>query len=403
MDFQSELFERACLVCNKTSFFPIQVSSLIPDLKLSEFLKSLKATFGLAFDINSSEKTVTVKKIASVLASSEAIDFTPFLEPIPEIASIPTEESKAFKFGFSIEDNAEGERFADMPATHTVEDAGQLYLHKETNSYFKLEYFNKQVGNDNGLELLNIFRQGFLVNQSQFVDGLQEEASSAFVPIPNQTTFIEQWNDAEINIPNLTSRRTGNLKNSGIEFKVRILDSEAYNDAFYDTTTNVNPFSNEITVVGLNPNGSERKDVEFLFSVQSPFMTGSVLNLPNIKDGLDGKPLITMFHGIQKGYSYASSSNYSPDGTTVFLDTSLRWEEPAGIIQNLFSEFEKASQNRKQYTFRGYLPLSKALNSKPLTKIMIEHVAYLVTSLELKFRNDRRNERVMVEVECRRV
>jgi hypothetical protein len=120
-----------------------------------------------------------------------------------------------------------------------------------------------------------------------------------------------------------------------------------------------------------------------------------------IKKGFDGKPLITMFHDIQKGYSYASSSNYSPDGTSILLDTSLRWKEPAGIIQNLFSEFEQASQNRKQYAFKGYLPLSKVLNFQPLTKIMVEHVEYLVTSLELKFRNDKRNERV--EVECRRV
>ena len=58
---------------------------------------------------------------------------------------------------------------------------------------------------------------------------------------------------------------------------------------------------------------------------------------------------------------------------------------------------------RKRYNFKGYLPLSKALNFQPLTKIMIEHVAYLVTSLELKFRNDRRNERVMVELEARRI
>jgi hypothetical protein len=432
------LLNQKIMIAGKGSMiFPMKVGEFLPEMKVSDFVNNFRK-MGVAFNFDSAKKKVVAKKMSDVLTDSNQKDLTSFVSPKVELVNLETDTDSGFGFWFENDEERTGEKIDPFtewlyrPASN--QNYGNLVLDKATNSYLKVEGpFDKQEGANTGFQE-SIWSKGFKTDA--FVENLDlhQKAVTDFIPVTNQRRVFETYtnyflwfgqitrNDSQPQYLNFVNRRMRELIASEEVFQnslqIRFLDFPELGDALYNTYLNpgfgsgIEPKS-ELLVLFVNnpfPQGNtvseERAQLSYYLENQDLPRSTTIpnyYNLPHIQEEEEGKPLIALWHGIQEGYRFASSGNYSPNGSVQLCSTAIRWEGADGLESQLFQEFTQVSKNRKSFTYEGKLKLSDCLNFDPFQKVLIDWVEFLVISFKAKYRNDRVNERVGVELELRRV
>jgi hypothetical protein len=414
------VFEQACLIPTKATLEnQMNLSEFIPEMKVAEFIASIKK-MGLAFKFNSHNSTCTITPFKDIIAEKSHKELTPFIIPDsldlknlelnPEIVNLEFAESQETD-GITI-----AKRLASNETTFVSNGdilVNEYVLVDNVNAYYQKQSYTQQPNNAVGID--DYFSRHIPATFIQQSEGFDKDVKSGFIPCPNSTKIQRGVGEG----PNLNGE--GNPKPIGkfitevfgisldqVNY-YRILDSEEYGDCWHVLET-YGTYNNFYRIATLNFVAEVTS-----FEAEVEYVLDGGRNRPYISADLAGKPLITLWHGLQTSnetgstekYRFASSGNWSPNGNIKLAETAFRWEdsfrEADGIESQLFQEFTQVSQNRKSFTYEGKLKLSDCLNFDPFQKILIDWVEYLVVSFKPTYHNARPNERVDVELELRRV
>ena len=369
------LFNQAIFIGSKVltstpaGAFSLAVRDYVPDMSVSAFLRSIRATFGIALAFDSRTGKCKIGYLKDILTTTAASDWTAKAAPHPELERMG--DGSGGTFAFDSFEKLEEEKIAPvdkkLALPSAIENEGKLCLVRWENQYYKAMVQTTSL--ESNVYVWEPFAPA--LDPLTFTD-IDFEVKTDFAPLPNSFSFVYTYSKAKI-IDNGSGkvRITGLGRDFPEEVVIRITSVRALGDTWQATA---NRSSNYIDLPFLDFI-EEESGVEFEWLVSN----NNEL-LPDARLDLQDKPMISLWHGN----AYANASGIAADGSAQ-LSPALRWED--GLVSAQFTEFLELLQFGKQITHKARLKLIDLINFDPFEKIMIDGNVFVIGELEGKMGN----------------
>lgn len=383
--------------------WPLYPKNHVPEVKLQEFLKILRLSFGLVPVFNLRNNGGRWRLLRDILEDPAYLDWSDKLSPDPELEveddlltepSFTEEEEELWgNLGELEEERIDGEfdSMASLPAP-SITHYNKVYLVRNENSYYKgirvgrgsrvsyqWERYDarqkKKVAsakkNDSGMAFTRMSRHLTFKLENTVFSTSSEFSGKLMVVIHNSSVGGKLWNNGQIevlgrwhNILKITSDKEQTVIHLDLNNDLGY-ENESVSDVWYKEEAN-----NYFPALGIKGTSSAQDIENTGFTPRFLFWHGLQ---PSIPAGLPNYPM-------------ASTGNYDSRGNKLG-SFALRWAGTGGMYEQLWKPVNEFYSKSRLYKYKGILTLTDLETLQADQKIMIQGNMFVPAKIRMELDN----------------